>query len=318
MNRRGVAMLAALWLVVAIAIVALAFATTGKERRALGIQASDRSTGRAAAAGALAMMQARLDQALRYAQQGSVAIAATRLGDPWMDIDSVYSGSIIVDSLPVDVHAVDVGALLNINAASEDQLRTFFGFILSDFPKADQLAQTMMDWRDADDIPRSNGDEADGYIKKGLLTLPTNTAFRDVADIQQVEGMTPEIFAKVAPYMTTQGNGGINVNTAPIPVLRSLPGMTDIVVSNIVNLRSRGRRITSVDQVIPGGGSTGGRGGGAAAAAQSAQLTRYLYVDTRQVELFITAHPSRSAQPVRLTALLLRTGQTSAITWQQW
>jgi hypothetical protein len=64
-RRRGFAMLAALWLIVAIAVVTMQFSLEARERAAMGIEASERGIGRAAAAGALAMTHARLEQVLR-------------------------------------------------------------------------------------------------------------------------------------------------------------------------------------------------------------------------------------------------------------
>ena len=59
-------------------------------------------------------------------------------------------------------------------------------------------------------------------------------------------GMTPEIYAEASPYLTTRGDGQVNINTAPVPVLRALPGMTDATINMILQLRSQGRRIESV------------------------------------------------------------------------
>src|SRR5205823_4918062 len=66
-RRRGVALIAGLWLVVAIATVALQFSLDARERRDLGLGAADRGVGRAAALGALAMIHAKLDYSLRVA-----------------------------------------------------------------------------------------------------------------------------------------------------------------------------------------------------------------------------------------------------------
>ena len=52
-NRRGFALLAAIWLVVAIAAVALQFSLEARERRLLGIHTAERGKGLAAATGAL-------------------------------------------------------------------------------------------------------------------------------------------------------------------------------------------------------------------------------------------------------------------------
>ena len=152
LGRRGVAMLAALWLVVAIAVVALQLALIGKERRVLGLAAADRGIGRGAALGALANVQARLDVALRNAPTGNAAaaLANSRSADPWLDVDSLYSGSMYLDSTRVDVTARDLGRQLNLNRMSEEQLRTLFAFVLGNFSKADLLSQTIADWRDLD------------------------------------------------------------------------------------------------------------------------------------------------------------------------
>ena len=114
--RRGVALITALWLVVAIAAVALQFSLDARERRVLGVNAAERGVQRAAAAGALAMVQSRLDYALRTRLVGgNVAANALRSSDPWLDADSLYGGVVMVDSIPVDVRAMDGGAQLNIN-----------------------------------------------------------------------------------------------------------------------------------------------------------------------------------------------------------
>src|SRR5450432_3170440 len=102
--RRGVALLAALWLVVAIAAVALQFSIEAHERRSIGILASERGIERGAAIGALALTQARLEYVLRVSPSGNnPGLARLRASDPWLDVDSLYSGTVLVDSMLVDV-----------------------------------------------------------------------------------------------------------------------------------------------------------------------------------------------------------------------
>ncbi|MGH7656428.1 MAG: hypothetical protein ACREN6_17400, partial [Gemmatimonadaceae bacterium] len=61
--RRGVAMITAIWLVVAIAVVATSFSVDAHQRRTLGINAADRGVQRALAGGALKLVEAKLDYA---------------------------------------------------------------------------------------------------------------------------------------------------------------------------------------------------------------------------------------------------------------
>ena len=322
--RRGVALLAALWLVVAIAAVALQFSLEAHERRTEGVLAAERGQQRALAMGALALMQEKLDQSLRVAPSGSnPRIAQLAAFDPWMGADSLYSGTVYVDSLPVLVEVHDLGEKLNVNSATETELQAFFSFLLKDYSASVQLSQTIMDWRDADSIPRPNGAERDDYIKAGMLALPTNSTFRTVQEVSQVMGMTPDIFAEASPYLTTRGNGAINLNTAPVPVLRALPAMTDATLNQILQLRSQGRRITDVEEIFPQqrNGRRGAAGQVASTQAQAALAARTT-VTTTQLELTISARIGREASPSVLTAIIQRAGGQGAgvanITYKQW
>jgi general secretion pathway protein K len=330
--RRGVALIAALWLVVAIAAVALQLSLDARERRQLGLTASERGVELAAANGALSVIQARLDQVLRTVPSGTGSISALRASDPWIGVDSIYSGTWYVDSMPVDVSIRDLGTQININSMSETQLRTFFGWILKDYLTADKLAQCIMDWRDADTIPRPNGAERDQYIRDGLLALPTNAPFREVSDLLNVEGMTPAIYAQVAPYLRTRGAPQVNINTAPEAVLRALPGMTDQILVLILAGRSQGRRIANLSEVIPtaaGRGGlgvvAGGRGGRSGPdgvySDRGAQLAAMTTTNTLQIELTMTARTGPQAQPVRLIADMSRAGlgaTNTTVTYRQW
>jgi general secretion pathway protein K len=318
-QRRGVALITALWLVVAIAIVALQFSIDARDRRALGLNASDRGQQRALAGGALKMVQAKLDYAIRISQQNR-GNQMLRSSDPWLGIDSLYSGTYPIDSQPVYVKATDLGTMLNINQLNEDELKTFFGFVLNDYVVADQLAQSIMDWTDVDDIPRLHGAERDDYIKAGLLALPSNGPFRDIQDLLNVKGMTPEIFAAVSPYLTTLGAGLVNLNTAPTAVMKVLPGMTDQMITTILGLRSQGQRITSVGEVM----QAANRGRRLTPAQQAQQAQQQQQFATRaailsnEVLLTIVSRKGPQSQPTRVQAIVSRANAQVSISWQQW
>jgi type II secretory pathway component PulK len=247
--------------------------------------------------------------------------------DPWLGADSLFSGTVYIDSTPVEVVVHDLGMQLNINNMNEAELRTFLNFSLKDFSTADHLTEAILDWRDADSIPRSNGAERDTYIKEDKLALPTNQAFREVGDMLDVDGMTPAIYGEISPYLTTRGSGIININEADTVVLRALPGMTDNVLVQILALRGRGRRITSMTQILGAAGIPvrgAGRGGaGAGANTQTAQQTQLLSsttVDVTELGLVITSYVGPQRLPVRLNATITRPqgGTTSRISWKQW
>jgi hypothetical protein len=118
----------------------------------------------------------------------------------------------------------------------------------------------------------------------------------------------------------------INIKSAPEPVLRALPGMTDAILTQILALRSQGRRITSVAQVMAGTPqgrqvtATVGRGGATNVQVQVTQtqtaLTAATTVDTQNVELTFYVQGPASVQPTRMTALMTRTNNQATISWQ--
>ena len=312
-NRRGVAMLAARWLVGGITIVAMEFSLIGRERRQAGLAASDRARATAGALGAFAMTRAQLEAALRAGPTSTAgAIGSARAADPWLGVDSAFSGTMLVDSMRVEIRAVDLGTRLNANALSESEFRTLFSNLLGDFVLADQLAQAILDWRDSDEIARARGGERDDYLKAKLLRLPTNQSFRDLEELLDVKGMTPDIYAVVSPYLTTLGAAQVNLNTAPVPVLRVLPGMTDEIVARIQAIRSRGGRIASVNEVLPPVRTTVGRGAQDAVSVQSQAMSARASVLTTQLEVTMLAYASASARPVRLRVLVQRTNANGA------
>ena len=330
--RRGIALMAAMWLVVAIAAVALEFSLAARDRRVLGLAAADRGHERAAAMGALAQMQARMEYDLRNGPSASATgVSGLRASDPWLDADSLYSGIVYVDSVPVTVVAHDLGMGVNINTIAEANLQIMLGFVLGDATTATKITQSIMDWRDADDNARSNGAERDQYLKDNLLVLPTNGPFREVDDLIYVYGMTPDLLELIRPYVTTHAASTVrvNINTAPEPVLRSLPGMTDQILNQIPALRSSGRRITSVAQVMTAtnrGRPTGGGRGGQLTPQQQrlqatqTQLTNATTVNTTDVELTLLVRDSTRVQTTKLVAVISRVGTTnqSNISWQLW
>ncbi len=315
-NRRGVALMVALWLVVAIAAVSMQFAIEARERRTIGILASERGIQRAAAQGALALTLAKLEYSLRVAPTGN-NVQRIRASDPWLDIDSVYSGQILVDSIPVEITAHDLGEKLNINQLTEQDFQAFFSFLTKDYSLSTKLAQSIMDWRDADSLPRPSGAERDDYLQAGMLALPTNASFRDVEDLRNVMGMTPELYAEVVPYLTTRGQGLVNLNTAPVPVLRALPGITDAAINNILQYRSQGRRIESVEQVFPQDRAVRGQTNGT--TFQRINQSR-ITVNTTDVEFTFSARVGPQASPSKLTAVLThpQNSQNANVTYKQW
>jgi hypothetical protein len=109
----------------------------------------------------------------------------------------------------------------------------------------------------------------------------------------------------------------VNLNSAPVPVLRALPGMTDATINMIVQLRSQGRRIENINQIAqaaPGGRPRPGQLG-------APQLTNALAgrttTEVRELEVTFESRVGPQARPSKLTVVLSR-GNDATVTYKQW
>lgn len=322
--RRGVALLAALWLVVIIATAGLQFSTVARERRALGITASDRTRDRAALLGALAHVQARLDAQRRSAAAARSLGLAPRVGaarDPWGTLEALFPEAILVGETSVAVRGTDLGTVVNVNTASEQTLTILFEAVLRDAQLASQLAQRILDWRDVDSWPRANGAEAAEYRRAQRTTGPPNGNLRTVSELLQVLGMTPELLERLQPYLATTGSANrVNINTAPEPVLRTIPGMSSPLLAAVLALRSGGRRVESVPALLTAIRGAA-RGDAASAEYMSAvrDLSEAVSLDTREVLFELRVRDPGSVQPATLYATVVRhTDSTAVVRRLQW
>ncbi len=128
-----------------------------------------------------------------------------------------------------EIHLVmrDEAAKIDLNTANDALLK---GLLLSaglDEEEANPLLDAILDWRDPDDLARPQGAERDRYEALGLPYIPPNAAFRTVEELQQVIGVTPALYRRLAGALTVHsGQAGINSSVAPREVLLALPSVT--------------------------------------------------------------------------------------------
>ncbi|MFH0986379.1 MAG: general secretion pathway protein GspK [Candidatus Omnitrophota bacterium] len=128
---------------------------------------------------------------------------------------------------------------ININTASQAVLKNLFEKIAHVDPRdADAIADSIIDWRDKDDVPGKDGKENDYYQSLEQPYDCKNSPFEVKEELLLVGGITPEIFEKIKDYVTIYGDGVVNVNTASVPVLVSL-GMDETVAEKVLHFRAR-------------------------------------------------------------------------------
>jgi general secretion pathway protein K len=109
-----------------------------------------------------------------------------------------------------------------------------------DADEAQQITHALRDWLDADQEETLPGGAEDYYYL--ALTPARRSADQPLlsaTELLLLRGMTPEIWQKIAPYVTAlPGYQPVNVNTAPRVVLQSLSeDMTEMLVEDILDRR---------------------------------------------------------------------------------
>jgi general secretion pathway protein K len=89
---------------------------------------------------------------------------------------------------------IDESGKININRVSEETLRRVFTNLAIDPARRDTLVDSIMDWRDADDLHRINGAETDYYASLAPGYSAKNGPLDDVADLLWIKGMTRELY----------------------------------------------------------------------------------------------------------------------------
>jgi general secretion pathway protein K len=304
-RRSGFALLAALWLLVALSVASLALGVATRSRRLAAANLSEQVRAAAAARAGVEQLRGRLERRL--------AAATTAPLDPWRGADSLMADTLVVADARAIVRVHDVGTALHLNRASEDDLRRFFIALRVDAGDADRLAQAIADWRDPDDLHRARGAERDAYLAAGAPALPRNGPFQTVAELLSVRGMTPAIYERARPLLTLLGTGQVNLNLADRPVLLALPGMTEEAVAVLVRYRRQRRTIGSITD-LERDLSPGARR--ELTAALPALLSRTT-TETRELEIVSEGWLPGSPVRVRATGLLVRSRGAVFYVWSR-
>lgn len=310
-DRRGFALVAALWLLVALSALGLELALHSRSARLATANTLDQSRGRAAALAGLEHACAHLERLLLPA-----SAAADRQLDPWRDVVGrarSLRDTVVLDDVRYLISIRDVGGLLDINRAGEAELRRFFDALRVDAGLADRLAQAILDWRDADDLHRGRGAERADYLAGGAAALPRNAPFQSLDELRHVRGMTREIFERARPFLTMSGGGQVNLNVAERPVLLALPGFGEEAVAVILRTRRGGRRIGSIDELVAQL-SSGARERLVAEYATLATKTTFV---TRELEVESEGWSDGALVHVRARALMVRGGSHAFVIWRR-
>lgn len=291
---RGFALVAVLWVLVVVGSLGALFQSAARAERLGAAHARELSQARWAARAGLARGLSAIDRAI---QSGQLAGESRNGGFvmPPLSID--------LDGASVRVEFVDSRSRLNLNEADAEQLRSLLLALGAVPAEASRFADAVLDWRDPDDFRRQRGAERPDYARLDPPTQPKDGSFDQVSELRGVFGVTSRLFETVAPYLTVAGDGRVNVGTAPVPVLATLPGV-DVEAAAAITRRNRATAIRNVYQlveVLEDQGSYPGR-------FDAEALAERIAFNPRDLEVEVTSSVNASSLGTRLSAEVRLTG----------
>jgi len=131
---------------------------------------------------------------------------------------------------------IDEDRKININLIKSPEVvvRLFTEAASLSKDDAQGLVDSIRDWEDEDDDTFTYGAERRYYKDLSPGYLPRNGKVTTLAEIQWVKGFKPEIYQRIRPYVTLEGSGQVNLNTASRIVLEALgflPSLCDRIMA---------------------------------------------------------------------------------------
>lgn len=249
-DQRGIALVAVLWIVAILALIAAVFLRETRSGLALARNLAEEAK-------AEALAEAGVNRAM---------LVLLGLDDtiPWRVDGGSFSFDLGGGSVRVTLQ--DEGGKIDLNRAADAVLQGLFTSVGVAPDQAQRLADAVADFRDADDLRRLNGAEDPDYAAAGLPVDAKDGPFAAVEELQQVLGMTESLYRSVAPLITVYSpRRDVNIATAPAAVLRSLPYLSADRVNAILDQRAkvdgvtRRFRVMAVSLLVEATTAEGGR-----------------------------------------------------------
>lgn len=212
-GRRGSILIIVLWVLLLISLLAGRYLSHNRGKAA------------AAAYGwqSLVREQAFLSVLELYSGSGQPLPPVNKTGDSELEDNQKQTGlqggsedadwrPLTVDKLKLLFRESSEKKRVNVNSATDDAIRNAVRQGLGDDrqEEADQVADALLDWRDPDDLVRSDGAEKGFYQQEGLPYEPADGPFKTLNEVLLVRGVTPELFWGNAPVIASpdQDNQG--------------------------------------------------------------------------------------------------------------
>ena len=229
LNERGVALVVVLWIFIFLFVVAFDFSSSVREE---GMAAHHYAEESESYYLALAGFQEGLFRLLeRRALENPAASPGFPLTQVWQVADGSWSEGNLGEGV-YRVRLVDEGGKVSLNRVDDVTLRRIFTNLGVEESRKSILVDSILDWRDEDDLHRTNGAESDYYLSLSPSYTAKNGPFDTVEELLWVRGMTLGLFYGTESeigfkdiFSVDSPIDRINLRTASAEVIRALVGL---------------------------------------------------------------------------------------------
>jgi general secretion pathway protein K len=155
-------------------------------------------------------------------QKYTIGFVEMPIENPFEDFNGIITVRIEDENSKFNVNTI-------INQRGEKDTYGYDSFVrlLGALPLDKKIADRVLDWIDKDSIANLPDSE----------TNAKNLPFVSVDEMLLINGITRKDYDTLMPYVTVFGDGKININGAEKPVLRSLPGISDVLAQTVIDYR---------------------------------------------------------------------------------
>jgi general secretion pathway protein K len=296
---RGTALLSVLWIVLILSIISLTLAAS--VRMEIGSEADSFDS----------------ERAFFMAKGAAESMFALFATDPDLPISSPIvkesNGDYLFPLETGDVHLrfESAAGLIDLNQASDKMLASIFDAAGVSQEQRNHLVDSILDWRDPDDIPHLYGAEINDYQQIAGQRMPRNAPFESVDELLQVKNMTPQIFNGSLVLDTVTGqyrrlpgvrqlltvdshSEKIEINEAPAVVLQAIPHIPDDAPERLVAERNK-KLFSSIDDLVQ-----------RIPQMQGSEALQYLIVETKKPTALISRATIRKSGVSRTVRMVFK------------
>ncbi len=244
-SQRGIALLVVLWMLTILMTTVFSFSLTARTETYSTLSFKEGMENKYLAEAGVERAISEIYFRRKYQQDESAGV--------WRTDQTSYDGRL--GNGYYVVRMTDESGKLDINSASDVLLKNLLLALKVKNEDVETIVDSIMDWRDADELHRLYGAESDYYMSLPAPYKAKNADFDTLEELLLVKGVTEGILYGAAgrkgiiEFLTVSTkNNRVNANSAPKEVLMAVPGMTPEIADSIIRFRQT-KEIRSVPEI---------------------------------------------------------------------